>query len=315
NADGTLEYTPDAGFDGDDTITYTISDGELTDTAEVAVTVEPDDTGNAGPVDGLDTGEVMNPGYTDADGDQIDGDDGLDDEIFGNGGEDQINAGEGNDTIDGGEGNDVIDAGNGDDVIIRSDGRFEQMTGGAGDDTLTGNGDGDIRVTVSNDGDGGVFHSDTGSFGQFTSIENFEADEIEGENDKISFTDTIAASRVDEDINGISDNAFGNFYPEDGSNVVNFGPEANYLLSDILNGTEPASGEDAIGPVGEFIILGGDEDGEIADISYENFEVIQFEVEADPDFMSLMRSPEEEARIAENAAVLEEEEEELEDII
>ncbi|WP_424980786.1 Ig-like domain-containing protein, partial [Leisingera sp. S232] len=56
NADGTLEYTPDAGFDGDDTITYTISDGELTDTAEVAVTVEPDT--DVDPVANPDTAEV-----------------------------------------------------------------------------------------------------------------------------------------------------------------------------------------------------------------------------------------------------------------
>jgi len=37
--DGSLTYTPDADFNGSDTISYTISDGSLTDTAEVAVTV------------------------------------------------------------------------------------------------------------------------------------------------------------------------------------------------------------------------------------------------------------------------------------
>ncbi|MCX7561799.1 Ig-like domain-containing protein, partial [Sulfitobacter sp. F26204] len=43
NGDGTLEYTPDAGFDGVDTISYTIADEDgLTDTAEVAVTVAPE---------------------------------------------------------------------------------------------------------------------------------------------------------------------------------------------------------------------------------------------------------------------------------
>ena len=42
NADGTLEYTPNPDFNGDDTITYEISDGNGgTDTAEVAVTVAP----------------------------------------------------------------------------------------------------------------------------------------------------------------------------------------------------------------------------------------------------------------------------------
>ncbi|PIE16616.1 MAG: hypothetical protein CSA68_01705 [Rhodobacterales bacterium] len=42
NPDGTLEYTPDADYNGDDTITYEISDGNGgTDTAEVAVTINP----------------------------------------------------------------------------------------------------------------------------------------------------------------------------------------------------------------------------------------------------------------------------------
>ncbi|WP_416900272.1 MAG: tandem-95 repeat protein [Minwuia sp.] len=38
-ADGSLTYTPDADFNGSDTISYVVSDGELTDTAQVAVTV------------------------------------------------------------------------------------------------------------------------------------------------------------------------------------------------------------------------------------------------------------------------------------
>ena len=42
NADGTLTYTPDADFNGTDTIVYTISDGQGgTDTATVIVTVTP----------------------------------------------------------------------------------------------------------------------------------------------------------------------------------------------------------------------------------------------------------------------------------
>jgi len=54
NPDGTVHYTPDAGFSGSDTFTYEISDGHGgTDTATVTVTVEPDNanpppTSNAG---------------------------------------------------------------------------------------------------------------------------------------------------------------------------------------------------------------------------------------------------------------------------
>ena len=39
NLDGTLNYTPDANFNGTDIITYTVTDGSLTDTATVTVTV------------------------------------------------------------------------------------------------------------------------------------------------------------------------------------------------------------------------------------------------------------------------------------
>ncbi|MFP4394324.1 MAG: Ig-like domain-containing protein, partial [Anaerolineales bacterium] len=39
NADGAITYTPDAGFSGEDSFEYTISDGELTDTATVTITV------------------------------------------------------------------------------------------------------------------------------------------------------------------------------------------------------------------------------------------------------------------------------------
>ena len=41
NGDGTLTYTPDAGYSGADSFTYTVTDGELTDTATVSLTVAP----------------------------------------------------------------------------------------------------------------------------------------------------------------------------------------------------------------------------------------------------------------------------------
>ena len=39
NLDGTLNYIPDANFNGTDIITYTVTDGSLSDTATVTVTV------------------------------------------------------------------------------------------------------------------------------------------------------------------------------------------------------------------------------------------------------------------------------------
>jgi hypothetical protein len=47
NADNTVTYTPNAGFFGTDTFTYTVSDGMLTDTASVTVVVEQDEQPDA----------------------------------------------------------------------------------------------------------------------------------------------------------------------------------------------------------------------------------------------------------------------------
>ena len=312
NDDGTLEYTPNLDFNGDDTITYTVSDpdGE-TSTAQVAVSVTADGSGGGdGVVDGEEYGEVMIPGYTDPDGDQIDGDDGINDVINGNGGSDTINAGEGDDTIDGGEGNDRIDAGEGDDTIIRSEG-YDQLDGGSGEDVLAGDGEGHVNVRVDNNGDGDVFHQESGGYSRFDSIENFVGDEIDGEDDKIHLTDNVAVSDIDEEISGLSDDAIGYFFPEEGG-TVSFGPDQDYSISDILDGESPGGDLPTVGPIGEYFITDGEEDGQIGDISFENYENIYFGVENDP--ASLMRSPEEEARIADGAPVYEEEEEEMADM-
>ena len=77
-----------------------------------------------GVVDGEDFGEFMDIGYNDANaptdggGDIIDGPDGLNDVIEGNGGNDTINAGFGNDLVDGGSGDDSIYGGDGNDTIF-----------------------------------------------------------------------------------------------------------------------------------------------------------------------------------------------------
>jgi hypothetical protein len=49
NGDGTLTYTPNAGFSGSDSFEYTVSDGELEDTALVLVTVR--EGGGVSPID------------------------------------------------------------------------------------------------------------------------------------------------------------------------------------------------------------------------------------------------------------------------
>ena len=105
-----------------------------------------------GIVEGTGSDDTMGIGFVDADGDIIDGADGLHDNIQGMGGNDTINAGQGNDTIDGGSGNDTIDGGSGNDTIDGGSGNDtidggsddDTINGGGGDDTLTGGGGNDL---------------------------------------------------------------------------------------------------------------------------------------------------------------------------
>ena len=162
-----------------------------------------------GPVDGTAGNDSMNVGYTDGEGDQVDGSDGNDDLIFGYGGSDTITAGNGNDTVFGGTGNDTLIGSFGDDSLVGEDGDdwlFAQfganntMEGGSGDDTIsvrgggtqtntvdggsTGETDGDELVfqntgpttttTLTGDGDG--TQTDGTTTTNFTDIERFRID-------------------------------------------------------------------------------------------------------------------------------------------
>jgi len=64
NADGTLDYIPNANFAGNDTITYTVSDGNGgTDSASVAITVNPvDDQSSLSLTDGAATEDSTSAG-------------------------------------------------------------------------------------------------------------------------------------------------------------------------------------------------------------------------------------------------------------
>ena len=71
-----------------------------------------------GIVDGTNSDDTISIGFVDADGDIVDGADGLDDVIDGGAGNDTIDGGDGNDLVCGGIGNDDIDGGTGDDTIF-----------------------------------------------------------------------------------------------------------------------------------------------------------------------------------------------------
>ena len=140
-----------------------------------------------GPVDGLDAGEVMNPGYTDAQGDQIDGTDGDNDTIFGNGGDDTINSGNGDDTVDGGSGDDtfVLTDGLDSDVIVGGE------AGETDGDTIDSTGINDNLTVDFSAPETGTMTDGVDT----TSFEEIEALELGGGDDKV--TGSEGAENVD----------------------------------------------------------------------------------------------------------------------
>ncbi len=144
NPDGTITYSPDAGFTGTDTFQYAVSDGQGgSDLATVTVTVGADM--RDGIVEGTTGDDLIDVAYTgDPDGDRIDN---MDEILPGEGPNDDIvRAGAGNDTILAGEGNDDVRGGRGDDLalggvgddVLRGNRGDDTLIGGAGDDTLIG---------------------------------------------------------------------------------------------------------------------------------------------------------------------------------
>ena len=190
-----------------------------------------------GTVWGENTGEVMDVGYVDNDGDIIDGEDAIfpgaapnDDDIFGNGGADTITSGLGRDNVYGGDdadsittgaGNDYAqgDAGNDtlyggdDDDFLRGDAGNDSVFGGAGNDTVYGGLDEDIvDAGVGNDSAFGGFGNDfvyggdgsdtiTGSAGNDQVFGGIGDDTVEGaEGD-----DTLDGGAGQDVLNGLQD--------------------------------------------------------------------------------------------------------------
>ncbi|MEL7212159.1 MAG: Hint domain-containing protein [Pseudomonadota bacterium] len=245
--DDSITFTPAVAFVGEAEISYTIADeAGATDDATVSVTVED----VLGPVDGLDTGEVMNPGYVDIEGDEIDGADGLDDTIFGNGGDDTINAGLGDDIVDGGDGADSIVGGAGDDTLDGGAGDDDIFVGG-GDDAQGGSGD-DVFGIDDTDPAGNINATiDGGSDG----TDGTPDDDANGnEGDVLDLSDQTDDLTVDFDTD-----------PEDGTvNGLDADAEADITFEEIEkvitgSGDDIVDGSDATGPINVETNDGSDE--------------------------------------------------------
>jgi len=136
---------PDDPFAAE-TVAYTIRTANgASDTAFLSLAADP--------VDGTEGDDMMmaGAGYTDAEGQQIDGADGLSEIIMGHGGNDKIFSGRGNDALHGGEGNDHLRAGEGNDLLEGGAGN-DLLSGEAGADTMRG-GAGNDAYFVDDAGD------------------------------------------------------------------------------------------------------------------------------------------------------------------
>ncbi|GBE93521.1 Ig-like domain-containing protein [Nostoc cycadae] len=137
NNDNTFTYTPQIGFTGADSFTYTVSDGNLTSTATVNLTV----TLGSNQINGTNGSDIL-LGTSRID---VIRSLGGNDIISGLGNNDVIYGGDGNDIIDGGAGNDSLYGENGSDIVYGGDGN-DTLNGGAGDDMLLGDAGNDTLI-------------------------------------------------------------------------------------------------------------------------------------------------------------------------
>ena len=245
--DDEIVFTPAPAFVGDAEITYTISDGNgLTDVATITVAV----TDVLGPVDGLDTSDNMGPGYTDAEGDEIDGADGLDDTIFGNGGDDIINSGAGDDVVEGGDGDDtiILTGGLDNDQIVGG----ESDEDGPGDTIDASNLTEDLEVQFINTEEGSIFDGEDTT--NFEEIENVETG---------SGNDTILGGDALGPINVATNEGEDNITGSDQDDSIDAGDD-----NDIVDGGD---GDDVIdGGAGDDDITGGDGNDTVTDLAGNN---------------------------------------------
>ena len=267
NGDGTVTFTPAAGFTGTATIAYTIADEEgLTDGAVHTVTVAA--PVRDGFVDGTDDGDLIDVGYVgDPDGDLIDagdailpGTEGDDDFVRAGGGDDTVEAGQGNDTVEGGEGDDDISTGNGDlapdlgypeadtddlgfDPDTDPENDRDSVDGGAGNDTIS---TGDDRDTI----DGGT--------GDDVIDGGIDDDLIDaGEDD-----DRVVGGEGNDSILGGlgNDTLYGGNDPDLGLDVLDI-PDVPTADNPFAPDRNPDNGQDTIdGGEGDDLIFGADDD-------------------------------------------------------
>ena len=244
-------------------------------------------------IDGTAGNDSMSPGYTDADGDVIDGADGINDYIDAGAGNDSVNAGLGNDIVHGGTGNDTIIGGSGNDTLYGDDGldTFRFLDGWGADTvyggTSTGEGNDDsldfssvtaggISVTFT-DAEDGTATQGANSV-TFDNIERIFgtglADTINAGADASGVelygqggNDSITGGSGDDILSGGTGNdtlyagaGVDTIYGDDGADQIHAGDGADSVLAGSGNDTVWGdAGNDALnGEIGADTIYGGD---------------------------------------------------------
>ncbi len=195
SADGSFDYNPNGQFEalnagntGTDSFAYTLSDGRLTDTATVTISIAGVSDAPSGPLvgtsgdDTLIGGKGTNVILGKAGNDFLDGRGGRDflfggddnDTLIGGRGKDRLFGEQGNDVLRGGNGDDFLDGGNGRDFLFGNDGN-DTLIGGAGNDRLAG-GKGNDRLTGGNGRDTFVLALGEGT----DTITDFSAQDVIG---------------------------------------------------------------------------------------------------------------------------------------
>ena len=224
------------------TVTFTAASGGGTLTFSEIESVQ-----FVGAVEGTTGNDSMGIGYTDAEGDQIDGSDGLNDTIFAGGGDDTINGGAGGDTVYGGDGADEITGGSG----------ADELYGGAGNDTLRTGSDADNDGAYGGDGDDLVIGEGTGTDALFGDAGN---DTLQG-----SATGSTLAYGGDGNDLITGGNQTDMLLGEAGNDILDGGGGADYLYGEEGNDTLiGGAGNDTVdGGLGADYITGGTGDDSI----------------------------------------------------
>jgi len=285
NPDGTVTYTPVAGFTGPVTIPYTVDDGNGgTDDGVITVNVTDDPTGGNGRID-VDIFPVS------ADLQSLDPFDGLDedpdpsddlDTVTGTDGDDSISTGDdadsifggaGNDTLLGGIDDDTVDGHTGDDYIYDLQGS-DSILGGQGNDTILAGID-TFSDYVGDDPNLPIlgFTSDPNKEDGRDYVEGNDGDDsIETGDDRDTIdggagNDTINAGIDDDLVNGgIGDDSI---IGSHGSDTLDGGSGNDYLdgsnfavleITDDIDAVPENDRDSIFGGNGDDTLIGGDDD-------------------------------------------------------